>query len=311
MLSDSKDTKTVANIFDIAFCSVYDGPGSRVVVYFQECSANCTWCHSPHSQTKQSPLLFFSSRCLYCGRCEDVCEQNVHQVIGNKHTLNRDSCLQCGKCVEVCPVSTLGESGGALHLPLSNIRVETLFKKLIPHLNIVRLNGGITLSGGQALLQQKAAKDLLQLCKLYGYHTTVETSGLLTDECYLNVKDLVDTWLFGMRFTTDYPSKKHVKQINRSFALIKNMQNSELHPRIPMIPENTDNDWYLKKCSKLLKKHGVNKVYLGSFNRTTNHYYKASGMNFNFKSPSIEKIQSCEDKIVEYFRSEKIDFVIQ
>lgn len=44
-------------IFDVAEFSVHDGPGVRVIVYFQGCNARCDWCHSPHSQPYCAPLF--------------------------------------------------------------------------------------------------------------------------------------------------------------------------------------------------------------------------------------------------------------
>ncbi|MCP4151334.1 MAG: glycyl-radical enzyme activating protein [bacterium] len=288
-------------IFDIAFCSLYDGPGPRVVVYFQGCNARCVWCHSPHLQPAVAPLLFFPGRCLYCGRCERACEQDVHKVSASAHRLNRKNCRRCGQCVEACPVSFPRESGGALLLPDSEYSADELFQKILTHLEIVRGNGGITLSGGEALLQQDGARKLLKLCKTNGFHTAVETSGLLPDKFYANVENLVDAWLFGMRFTTGIQDENYEDVIDNSFGLIKKMRPKEILPRIPVIPGYTDSNRYLEQCRRLLEKYHHRHVFLNPWNKNTNHYYTANGITPMLEPVTPAAAKSCQEKIYRYF----------
>lgn len=292
-------------VFDIAYNSIFDGPGTRVVVFFQSCNANCVWCHSPHSQKTTSPLLFVEDYCILCKRCESVCDNHVHIFEGLKHSLNRENCKQCGKCIQACPNSSIYKSASVLRLATSKTRVSNLFQHLLPHLKMIKKIGGITISGGEALLQKEAVIELLKLCKLHGINTAIETSGLLPVRYYQDLDGLVDYWLFGMRFTTDYPKKKHCELIYNSFEAIKSY-GSVILPRIPVVPGHTDTEWYLQKCTELLHRNKIKNVFVSPWNNEADHYYKLSGIAECFTMPSMEMTRESERIIKHHFAEKEI-----
>ncbi len=167
------DSSHLLKLFDVAEFSIHDGPGIRTVIYFQGCNAKCDWCHSPHSQPEYAPLLFNSNICIQCKRCERICPCRAHFFQNGKHTINRKLCKQCGTCIEGCPNSISGVKGGALHLPAVEVTVSSLMEQIEPYLKLNPQCNGVTLSGGEALFQLDAAKELLQFCKVNGYHTAV------------------------------------------------------------------------------------------------------------------------------------------
>ncbi len=295
------DTPLSIYTFDISFNSCHDGPGTRVVLFFQGCNANCSWCHSPHSQGKISPLLFKESHCSYCGRCQSVCSQNVHLVEDGHHYLDRSNCIQCGSCIQACPNSFIYRKAGVLHLATIKKTVTEMYEQLLPHLNMVKYDGGITLSGGEALIQYKAAAELLRLCKKSGFSTAIETSGLLPAKYYKGLDGLVDYWLFGMRFTTDFPRIKHTQTIADYMAIIS-QYNQPIRLRLPVVPGHTDSDWYLKQCGDLMLKNKIKRVYINSWNRNTDHYYHLTGRVYAITMPSEEAVIRSEEKICNYFK---------
>lgn len=303
---DSDTLNSLINIFDIAYSSNHDGPGTRVVVFFQGCNVNCSWCHSPHSQGKTSPLLFNEAHCGYCGRCQSVCPENVHLVENGKHSIDRSRCVQCRKCIQACPNSFSYRKAGALHLATTQHTVNELFEQLLPHLNMVKHDGGITLSGGEALLQYKPACELLRLCKDAGFSTAIETSGLLPTKYYKGLEDLVDCWLFGMRFTTDYPGRKHLEAITNSFSIISQYKRP-VWLRLPVVPGHTDSDWYLQKCSELMLENQIDQVFINSWNRNASHYYGLSGIDEKIDMPSEEVATRSEQRVSRYFEAKEIE----
>jgi len=307
MIEEERKTELTSalRVFDISYNSIFDGPGTRVVVFFQSCNANCVWCHSPHSQNTTSPLLFVEDYCILCKRCESVCDNHVHVFEGQMHSLDRENCKQCGKCIQACPNSSFYKSAGVLRLATSKTSVSKLFQYLLPHLKMIKKIGGITLSGGEALLQKAAVIELLKLCKLNGINTAIETSGLLPVRYYRNLDGLVDYWLFGMRFTTYYPKKKHSELIYNSFEAIKSY-GSQILPRIPVVPGHTDTQWYLQACSELLQRNKIKNVFVSPWNNEADHYYKLSGMAECFTMPSIEMTRISERKIKDFFTDNEI-----
>lgn len=268
-----KTEKSVLNCLDIAWLSHYDGPGHRVVLYLQGCHLRCPWCHSPHSQATGPLLLYFPARCLHCGRCAQICPQGVHQITENSHIIERSKCIGCGKCIDVCPVSHRNHLSGALALPGKRMTVPELWHLLYPQLDLLRSIGGLTVSGGEALLQSEALSELLQLCKEEGIHTAVETSGALPREHIENVIQLTDCWLYGLRPTPFYTPPFAERIIDNLAFLAK--EGRRIIIRTPIIAGITDLPASLEQIAKTMLVNGLSEIQLLPFNRETSHYYHA------------------------------------
>lgn len=300
-------TSRQVRIFDVAEFSVHDGPGVRVVVYFQGCNARCDWCHSPHSQPDCAPLLFNRSLCTGCGRCVASCPNGVHKFSNGMHEVDRQKCTQCGACISSCPSSVSGVKGSALHLPTVQLSVSGLFNQIEPYIRLTGKNGGITLSGGEALLQMEAVEELLRMCKKKGYHTAVETSGLLPLATYKQVLPLVDLWLFGTRVITGKNGTQHYQHINEVLSLLAESK-AEVLPRIPMVPGFFDKDSVLEDITGLLKRYSIRTVCLSPWNRDYDHYYNQSGISLRMAAPTSGEIMDCETKITSTFTHLNIKF---
>lgn len=270
-------TDSTLYYFDIAWLSRYDGPGHRVVLYLQGCNLRCPWCHSPHSQIINKPsLLFFPSRCLYCGSCAQVCHNDVHKVTEENHTLCRDKCTGCGKCIDACPVSHRDRISGALAQPAKKITVAELWRLLYPQLDMLRSIGGLTVSGGEALLQSKVLHELLLLCKGDGIHTTVETSGALPQKHFEDIAHLTDCWLYGLRPTPLY-NPPHAELITQNLAFLTTTQ-SRIIIRTPIMSGITDSHTSLAHIAQTMEANRLHEIQLLPFNRETSHYYHALGL---------------------------------
>ena len=285
------------SIFAVSPMSAVDGPGTRVVVFFQGCPVNCAWCHSPHSRPACSPLLFREKDCSMCGRCGTVCTGNVHRFKNEKHTVQRENCLQCGKCVEVCPNSFAYREGGVLSLPTKMMTPQSLMKQILPHLSLC---GGITLSGGEALLQEQTFL-FLKLCKENGVHICVETSGLLDGGVYERACSFVDLWLFGTRVLTDNNLVFHTEKLIENALLIKK-SSKNIIPVIPMVPDVMNRADTLSQIILVLEAIGAAEIQLNPWNRSYGLFYDFSGIKCAFPQPSNEKIEICETEIRDFFK---------
>lgn len=303
-LEGEADGSHPVRLFDIADFSGYDGPGIRTVVYFQGCGATCDWCHSPHSQPSAAPLMFNEILCKRCGRCISACKQQVHEIIDGKHLIHRDKCIRCGKCIGQCPVSIKGVTGSALHLPTVETTVEVLFEQILPYLELNKENGGITLSGGEALLQLEAAKTLLRFCKEKGIHTTVETSGLLPLQNYREVLPQVDLWLFGIRVITG-STGEHLHKVDAALELLVNHK-AKVLPRIPMIPGYFDREDVLCHVIHLLQKYSLQTIWLNPWNIDYDINYNHAGLPLLMKKPTLSEIETCREKMLLTFKNFKI-----
>ena len=275
------DKDLYISYFSISYLSENDGPGKRLVLFMQGCPLDCAWCHSPHSQPMQSPLLYFEGLCRKCGICTEECPNGVHQFIGDAHVLKREHCDYCGACIDACPQSSSLRHTGALVLPTETKDVESLFEMLRPHLDFVKKEGGITFSGGEPLLQAAALKQLAAKCKKAGYHVALETSGIASAENLRELIDYVDTWLIGLRLMVD--NKKGVQQrleqaCRQTLQLLRQESNADLIVRIPVIPGHTTDAAYLEKVLQLKSEFGISNIELLRHNPESSHYYKATDL---------------------------------
>jgi len=264
--------------FNTSWLSETDGPGKRLVLFLQGCPLDCAWCHSPHSQPSESPLLYFDSLCLGCQRCEEACPQGVHSFINGEHQIQRDQCTKCGSCLEACPQSSEFARGSALALPTRKSDVDTLFEKIRPQLEMLQNEGGITFSGGEPLLQSESLTILAKKCKEAGFHTALETSGIVSLKSIEMIEPFIDTWLFGMRlvtgtstFTSDYLEK----QTRKSLQFITESKNASVIVRIPVIPGYTDTNKYLETARRIISEYSLEHIELLKHNRESSHYYDA------------------------------------
>lgn len=261
--------------FDISWLSPYDGPGYRVVLYLQGCHLRCPWCHSPHSQTMGPSLLYFPERCKHCNRCVQVCSYGVHQVTPDNHIVDRTKCVGCGMCVDACPASHPDRLSGVLVQPTKMIAIGKLWYLLYPQLDLLRSVGGLTISGGEALLQSKALAELLHLCKEEGIHTAVETSGALPQKHIEDIVEVTDCWLYGLRPSPVY-TPPHADKIIDNLAFLTKT-GSRIIVRTPVIGGITDLPASLDRIAEIMQTSGLREIQLLPFNRETTHYYYALG----------------------------------
>lgn len=293
--------------FNISWFSEHDGPGKRVVLFLQGCNLNCAWCHSPHSKPDVSPLLYFDSLCGKCGACREVCDHGVHSFADDRHTLRREACAKCGHCVEACPNSSTVQHSGALSLPTRKVSVASLFELIRPHLELLQGAGGITFSGGEPLLQYEALAELAAMCKRHGFHTALETSGIVPLRYIQKVHPFIDTWLFGCRLTTGHTAHAaYLERMTRiSLDYLTKDSQKEVIARIPVIPGHTDLNLYLDALSLLLAEYGISKIDVLPFNSEATHYYDASGLPF----PPVDNKIDAGDRyryVVSFFNKNRI-----
>lgn len=270
--------------FSIDWLSEDDGPGKRVVLFLQGCHLDCLWCHSPHAQPTVSPLLFFENQCQSCGRCVDACKHDVHSLKNELHIINRERCIQCGDCVDVCPQSGSTINSKALDLPTRFATPENMFDMIEPQLDLLKELGGVTFSGGEALLQSKALIPLAKRCKEAGIHTCIETSGIVSERMIREISPFIDTWLFGMRLTIGTTSMSTAQLFQRtkiSFDIIRDLENANMIVRIPAIDGYTNTSEYLGKVTQLIDNDARINIEVLPFNGAAGHYYQASGIDFN------------------------------
>lgn len=223
-----------ATIFEIKRFAVHDGDGIRTTVFFKGCPLRCVWCHNPEGLTKKHQLAYYSHKCIHCMECVRVCVTGAHKCEEGVHRFDRELCTACGSCSEAC----LGE---ALTLYGKEVTVEELLPVLLDDREFYEnSNGGVTLSGGECLMQADFCRELLGALKNEGIHTAVDTCGFVKREALETVAPFTDIFLYDLKA---YHSETHQRATGvPNESILENLLyldriGKKVEIRIPYVPE--------------------------------------------------------------------------
>lgn len=144
-----------------------DGPGIRTTVFFKGCSLKCLWCHNPEAMDSDSSLCFYPRRCVGCGECARACPKGLFRKGRGEHIF-LEGCAQCSACARACPVSAIEPAAKCMTLR----EIVDLAARDKPFYG---KDGGVTLSGGEPLLQMELPALLSSLHDA-GLRTAIDTA---------------------------------------------------------------------------------------------------------------------------------------
>ena len=180
-------------IFDLQRMSIHDGPGIRTTVFLQGCPLRCQWCHNPEGWEPRTRLALTPSLCIGCRYCLQHCPNAAHRMEAAGHVLDREACTECLVCAEGCYSGAL-EAVGREAAPedvLAEVEKDRPFYE--------ESGGGMTLSGGEPLMQPAFAGALLRGARERGLHTCIETCGLAPRDVVESVVPHADLVLFDYK----------------------------------------------------------------------------------------------------------------
>lgn len=292
-------------IFNIQRFSIHDGPGIRTTVFFKGCPLRCWWCHNPEGQTLERELLVFNNRCIGCGTCAKVCERGAITIKEGKVLIDREKCDLCGKCVENCSTRGL-EFAGKL------VTDEWLLKELKKDIIFFdQSGGGVTISGGEPLMQFEFLLSLVKMLKEEGIHVTVDTSGYGEWDKLKQLANNVDLFLYDIKLIDNEKHKKYMGVSNE--IILKNMQKlvnekTNIAPRIPLIPGVNDDIEDIKQFAKFLGGLGFRTVNILPYHDFGREKYIRAGKEYKIEKKLLLPDEK-KELINEEFAKEGINII--
>ncbi len=174
-MSVTYDPGVRGTVFNIQRFSVHDGPGIRTVVFLKGCSLRCRWCSNPESLSRAVQIGVYEKRCLgvdKCRACLDAAPDPDAIVVreGRVAGIRGRRAERYVRCAEACPT-------GALKVWGRQVTVGEVMKEVVADRAFYESSGGgLTLSGGEALLQPRFAAELLEAARAEGIGTCMETA---------------------------------------------------------------------------------------------------------------------------------------
>lgn len=184
-----------ARVFNIQKYNMYDGPGVRTIVFFKGCPLRCKWCSNPESQKRHFQVMYKKDLCTHCGACVKSCPAGVHALdAGGRHTFVAGSkCVGCRKCENACLKTALSVVGQDMSIS----EIMEVVEEDRPFYETS--GGGLTLGGGEALMQPEAAANLFEVCHQRGINTAIETCGYTRQGALKKVAEHTDLFLFDVK----------------------------------------------------------------------------------------------------------------
>jgi pyruvate formate lyase activating enzyme len=263
-----------AVVFNIQKFSLNDGPGIRTVVFLKGCPLRCAWCANPESQQRAPQVEWDEGRCIGCGTCLRLCPETGGVTRSSKRHVDvrtLDGGSSCAQAViDACP-------GDALTLVGESRTVDEVVRVCLQDQPFYEdSGGGVTLSGGDALLWPDFDIELLVSLQARGIDTCIETEAYASKETFQSVAAHLDHLLIDMKHWNSAAHKlgtgvgNELILANTRWAIA---MGKDVLIRTPVIPGFNDAIEDARGMARTLREIGARRVQLLPFHTLGENKY--------------------------------------
>ena len=251
--------------------AVHDGDGLRTTVFFKGCPLKCLWCHNPEGISREPQVAKFDHLCMGCGTCQG---QRTPHAAAN------------------CPT-------GAMTCYGKPQTVEDLLPILLQDKAFYdNSGGGVTLSGGECLMQPEFAVALAKALFEQGIRVNIDTCGFVSRATLDSIIPYAHTFLYDLKAIDPQVHKACTGQENS--IILENLdylcsRGCRIEIRYPLVMGYND-----AECAKigqfLQGKPGIVKVKVLQYHDFSASRYGALGMD-NTLPQTTTTLQDVENAV--------------
>lgn len=305
--------KDTGIVFNVQRFTIHDGPGIRTELFLKGCPLHCEWCSNPESWLYHMQAGIYSSKCISqekCNACKNVCPVDGALCFedGKLVKINRDICTNCMKCYQACPSDAIKAWG-------KEMTVDECMEIILKDLGYYeKSGGGVTVSGGDPVIQMDFVVELFRRCKEEKIQTCLESTFYAEWSTIEKVLPYTDIIISDIKHMDTNVHRKHTGRENH--LILENLKkladlNKEIILRIPVIPGVNDGKDNLEKTADFILNEMDGKVrtlQLLSFMRLGEEKYQSLGIPYKMENIVIDRKAFTEKvkKMAEYFNGRGI-----
>ncbi len=254
MSSNAGQTACVTNVQRY---SLHDGGGIRTNVFLKGCPFTCPWCCNPENLSAAPEVSFKERLCMGCSR--------------------REPGGLCATAPEDCPT-------GAKTLLGEELSVDDVMDRVLRDAAFYEESGGgLTVSGGEALLWQPFVQALFERAKAEGLKTAIETTLALPIADPAGLAAVCDRWLVDFK-VADRDRSVGVCRIDpgvrdRNLAALREL-GADVVARMPIIPGYTDSPENVAANLDAVAAAGLTRVDVLPFHQLGSAKYDSLGLDY-------------------------------
>ena len=172
-----------------------------------------------------------------------------------------------------------------------DVTASEIFSKVLSYRSYFGKDGGITVSGGEPLLQSEFVRELFSLCKAEGINTCLDTSGSILNEEVKSLLNVTDRVLLDIKYTDEESYKKYAGCSYRApLKFLEHLEGKKIPAvlRQVTIPTLNDNKENIERLNELKENFScVEKIELLPFKKICKVKYENLCLPFPFEEYEV------------------------
>ena len=185
--------------------------------------------------------------------------------------------------------------------------VDTLVERVLRYKAYYGQDGGVTVSGGEPLIQSDFVKELFVRLKEKGIHTCLDTSGLILDDSVKALLEYTDLVLLDYKYTNEEDYFKYTRchiSAPRAFLDYLQKMGKDTWLRYVVIPALNDSDESLSRLADVKKEYScISRVELLPFRKLCLEKYGELNIEFPLADTPEATEAQINDLYVRFFES--------